>query len=52
VVEIRLEVDPATDPISGLIYSPRGDSQAFVGWLQLMSAVETARSHQGGRIGE
>jgi hypothetical protein len=43
-VEILLEVDPASDPIKGLLRDRRGDTHDFHGWLQLMAAVDTART--------
>jgi hypothetical protein len=43
-VEIRLEVDPSSDPIRGRLYDRRGEARDFQGWLQLMAALDTARS--------
>ena len=43
-VEMRLEVNPASDPISGLLHDRRGEAHRFQGWLQFMSAVDTALS--------
>jgi hypothetical protein len=43
-VEIRLVVEKAGDPISGTVHDSRGDTRDFLGWLQLMAAVDDARS--------
>jgi hypothetical protein len=43
-IEIRLEVDPASDPIQGLLRDRLGETHGFHGWLQLMAAIDEARS--------
>jgi hypothetical protein len=43
-VEIRLEVDPESDPIRGLVHDRRGARRDFHGWLQLMAAIEAVRT--------
>lgn len=43
MIEIRLELDPDSDPISGRLHDPRGGVVAFGGWMQLMAAVEATR---------
>jgi hypothetical protein len=43
-VEIRIEVDPASDPIRGLVRDRNGETHDFYGWLQFMAAVDRARS--------
>jgi hypothetical protein len=42
-VEIRLELDPASDPISGELTDGHGETHDFQGWLQLMAEVDRAR---------
>jgi hypothetical protein len=39
-VELRIEVDPATKPITGSAQRPEGDQVEFVGWTGLMGAIE------------
>jgi hypothetical protein len=39
-VELRIEVDPATKPITGSAQRPPGDQLEFVGWTGLMGAID------------
>lgn len=41
-VSMTVEVDVATDPISGSLRDGSGPPIAFAGWLELMSAIDTA----------
>jgi len=41
---LQLEVRRAADPIEGCLRSEDGESVPFIGWLELMAAVETARA--------
>jgi hypothetical protein len=43
-VEIRLEVEPESDPIAGELRDSRGERSSFRGWLQMTAAIEAARS--------
>lgn len=39
-VELRIEVDPATQPITGSAKRAEGDEHDFVGWTGLMGAID------------
>jgi hypothetical protein len=39
-VELRIEVDPATKPITGSAGRSEGDPVEFVGWTGLMGAID------------
>jgi hypothetical protein len=39
-VELRIEVDPLTKPITGSARRPQGDRLEFVGWTGLMGAID------------
>lgn len=43
-IEITLEIEPESDPIVGLLRDGRGERHEFRGWVQLMAAVDGARS--------
>lgn len=45
-VELRLEVEVTGEPIRGVLHDGRGGTHDFQGWLQLMAAVDSARSQQ------
>ena len=39
-VELRLEVDPATRPLTGKVMRPDRETVDFVGWTGLMGALD------------
>jgi hypothetical protein len=41
-LELAIEVD--SDPISGLVSNGNRQSQPFIGWIELVAAIEAARS--------
>ena len=41
-LELAIEVD--SDPISGSVSNGNRQSQPFIGWIELVSAIEAARS--------
>jgi hypothetical protein len=43
-LQIRLDLDPGSDPIRGQVQDSHGERFGFVGWLQLIAAVEERRS--------
>jgi hypothetical protein len=43
-IEVRLELDRASDPIRGRLFGPDGEGSEFYGWLQFMAAVDAARA--------
>jgi hypothetical protein len=45
-VELRLDVDPAADPIRGVVTAADGLAHEFVGWLGLATEIE--RTLHGG----
>jgi hypothetical protein len=42
--ELQLSITPGSDPISGRLTGPDGQSRPFSGWLELSAAIEAARS--------
>jgi hypothetical protein len=42
-LEITLRVVPEAEPITGSVGAGGGDSRWYVGWLELMAAVEALR---------
>jgi hypothetical protein len=42
-VQVRLELDASSEPISGSLHDGRGETHDFRGWLQLMAEVDRAR---------
>jgi hypothetical protein len=44
-LELAIEVD--SDPISGSVSNGNRHSQPFHGWIELVSAIEAARSSAG-----
>jgi hypothetical protein len=41
-LELAIEVD--SDPISGVVSNGNRQSQPFIGWIELVAAIEAARS--------
>jgi hypothetical protein len=39
-IELRIEVDPATKPITGSAERDEGEQVEFVGWAGLMGAID------------
>jgi hypothetical protein len=39
-IALRLDLDPAADPIRGRLTAPTGEEDEFVGWLGLAGAIE------------
>jgi hypothetical protein len=50
-IELRLELDRGTDPISGCITGPDGAVEEFIGWLALSGALERLMGGEAGRSG-
>jgi hypothetical protein len=44
-LELAIEVD--SDPISGLVSNGNRQWQPFIGWIELVAAIEAARSSAG-----
>jgi hypothetical protein len=42
-VELRLELDPTSDPIQGRLHDGLGNTVSFAGWMRLMAAIEAGR---------
>jgi hypothetical protein len=42
--QIKLEVDRESEPITGVLEDERGERRPFLGWIELISAIEDARS--------
>jgi hypothetical protein len=45
---IRLELERASEPISGFLYDERGGRQPFRGWLSLLSVLDDVTSRVAG----
>jgi hypothetical protein len=41
--ELVLTIDVESDPISGSVSPAGGDTRPFVGWIELVAAIESAR---------
>jgi hypothetical protein len=48
-LELAIEVD--SDPISGLVSNGTRHPERFIGWIELVAAIEAARSSSG-RVGD
>ena len=46
---IRIYLRRDMDPISGTVHTAEGDRE-FVGWLELINAIEDGRSSSGGKV--
>ena len=44
-VELRVELDPLREPISGRVTDCRGRHKTFSGWLDLMEILDRARDN-------
>jgi hypothetical protein len=40
---VWIEVDPASEPIAGVIHDGSGPGRPFAGWLELVALLEAAR---------
>jgi len=49
--ELRLSIDPGSDPIAGRIGPPGGSQTPFEGYMQLVAALEEVRG-EGTLTGE
>ena len=45
---IRLAIEVESDPISGSVSNGTHRGQRFSGWIELVAAIEAARSPRGG----
>ncbi len=50
--ELRLEIDPGSDPIAGRIGSLGGSETPFEGYVQLVAALEKLRGEPVAAEGE
>ena len=41
---VWIEVDPASEPIAGVIYHGSEPGRPFAGWLELVALLESTRS--------
>jgi hypothetical protein len=46
-LRISIEIDPGTEPVSGNITLPGAAPRAFVGWMELVHAIDRARHFLG-----
>ena len=42
-LRISIELDPGTEPLAGRIIVPGAAPRAFVGWMELVHAIDRAR---------
>ncbi len=42
LVEIRMQVEVGSEPISGTLSIPGGEASAFIGWIALVTVLEDA----------
>jgi hypothetical protein len=42
-LRISIEIEPRTEPVSGRITVPGAAPRAFVGWMELVHAIDGAR---------
>ena len=45
--DIQLSIEIDSDPIRGLVSVGAGDPRSFAGWMELVAAIEAARSEAG-----
>lgn len=45
---LALSIEVDSDPISGSVSNAAGESQPFVGWIELVAAIEAARIETSG----
>jgi hypothetical protein len=50
-IRVVIELDPAAEPISGMLTQHDGRTTAFHGWLALTEALEASR-HDGSAVPE
>jgi len=43
-VQLQLEIDPASEPVTGTIHDASGRAIEFTGWLGFAAAIEKALS--------
>ena len=48
-LRISIEIDPGTEPLAGRITVPGASPRAFVGWMELVHAIDHARLSSEGR---
>ena len=48
-LRISIELDPGTEPLAGRIIVPGAEPRAFVGWMELVHAIDRARLASEGR---
>ncbi|HEX6023456.1 MAG TPA: hypothetical protein VFZ00_15790 [Solirubrobacter sp.] len=46
-LRISIELDPGTEPVAGRIIVPGEAPRAFVGWMELVHAIDRARDSSG-----
>ena len=46
-LRISIEIDPGTEPVSGRITVPGAAPRVFVGWMELVHAIDRARHFLG-----
>jgi hypothetical protein len=51
-VNLSVSIDIGSEPIKGSVSNGNRDPQAFSGWIELVAAIEAARSEQHGSRGQ
>ena len=47
-LRISIELDPGTEPVAGRITVPGAEPRTFVGWMELVHAIDQARHARDG----
>jgi hypothetical protein len=47
-LRISIELDPGTEPVAGRITIPGAEPRTFVGWMELVHAIDHARHARDG----
>ena len=47
-LRISIELDPGTEPVAGRITVPGAEPRTFVGWMELVHAIDHARHARDG----
>jgi hypothetical protein len=47
-LRISIELDPGTEPLAGTITVPGTEPRTFVGWMELVHAIDHARRARDG----
>jgi hypothetical protein len=49
-IEVHIELNAAGDPVAGTIGTGDGPSRPFLGWVELIAALDAARRADNGAV--